>query len=71
MFIWLRKIALLCLILFMFCDAGAQQGKDLVAMADKAYEAKQEDKARKLYEQAAAQGNSDAHFALAYKYEAT
>lgn len=49
----------------------AQSAAAYVKQADSFYDAKEEEKAKALYSLAAAEGNADANFALAYKYVCT
>ena len=46
----------------------SQSPEQLVAEAEKAYEAQDEEKARELYQKAADMGNAEAHFNLAYGF---
>ena len=47
---------------------NALSAKNILAKAESAYEAKEEETAQKLYLKAAGMGNADAHFALFYKF---
>lgn len=47
---------------------SAQTAAEYVTMANKAYDAGQNDKAKLLYQKAAAMNSAEGHFALAYKY---
>jgi len=48
---------------------SVQPGDSLVRMAHAFYDSGDEEKARKLYQQAAAMDNADGHFNLAYRFE--
>jgi len=64
-----KKIATIFYFLFTFnICVFAQNGQDLVEQANKLHKAGDKKKAEQLYLKAAAQGNADAHFALAYTY---
>jgi hypothetical protein len=52
----------------MSSSVSGQSSADLMAIADRAYEAGEREKAKGLYERAALLHNGEAHFALAYKY---
>ncbi|WP_375723285.1 lysozyme inhibitor LprI family protein [Arcobacter sp. KX21116] len=67
----MKLLILFILIFFSLNFCFAKDEIALVSKADKLYEIGKTTQAKKLYEQAAKQGDAQAHFALAYKYVLT
>ena len=59
---------LVFLIVLAIASSCSRSAEQLVAKAEKAYEAEDKEKSRELYQKAADMGNAEAHFSLAYKF---